>query len=157
LARLARLSVLLLILCFLFAGCEAEEFKTVVIRDDSPVSGPQDLSVQELEGDYVMLVLLEDFPDFKEEGLLNKLLAMPYSITQVENGAISARISTGLDYWQGEGAFFILFMIPDSRGLTISNGYISKDKHSISEPFTYISNRAFLPPIAIDIDLMTVL
>jgi len=142
-ARSGRAAVVVLVLCVFLAGCEEEEYTSVIISSGPEGSGIQ---LQEFEGSDVMLVLLKEVPGFSESGLLNRFLVLPYSLTKIKDGVINARMSKGFNYWIGSGYFFILFMLPNPENSSVSDGYISINQEDISKDVNNFSTEQFKAP-----------
>lgn len=147
---------LLLCICVAaFSKCDTPLFekqpvKVIYVTDSDP--SYTTVQIKELENRHLVVALLENTPSVAGISA-EEIMAAPYSIGKVESGAIRLRLTSGLDYWNGKGSYWVIFFLIDGRADTIDKVYISKTKHSISKATTYLSNNDFMPRIDINVDI----
>jgi hypothetical protein len=112
------------------------------------------MTVSGINGNYIMLVLYDASRDPSFNNIdESELMSYPFAIGEIKDGLIDLKLTSKLDYWMGEGNYWIMFFLPNGRGEKISNGYISKEPHYVYKNITYFSNKDFMPPVVINLDL----
>lgn len=146
------ISLLTLVICL----CSCSELITKHPHKDIVISDTdmdyRSVRIKDIEGEYVIVVLIEGTPNLAGMGVQD-ITNSPYSIGKVEKGIINVRLSELVDYWDGSGSYWVAFFIPNGSATKISWGYCSKEAISLFQPVTYMSNKDFMPRIALNIDI----
>jgi len=122
----------------------------MIINDTAP--DYSNLKISDFEEKYIILCLAETIPDIYSISM-EYILECPYSITRVRDSIIDTKLTSKLDYWDGTGAYWIVFLVPDNKMSKITAGYISKEAHDVSQKVIYASNDDFMKVIYEEIDV----
>lgn len=131
---------------------EKQTYKRLIISDIDSLPQSTAVSIQAIEGEYALVVLLANWPDLSKLSV-DQILSSPYAVTKVKDGIIDTKLSAKFDYWDGAGAYWIVILLPDSRAETVSYGFLSKDVHSFFQKITYVSSMDIAPPVKLNLDL----
>lgn len=143
-------------LCVLTQSCQyldpagdTLKYKRIIINDSVQDSQVQ---ITPLEGRYVMIVLIEEVEKFSSlDG--SDIISQPYSVGRVIDGKIDVKLSKGLSYWDGEGSYWVVMLLPSPSARSVSYGYLSKARHYIGEKINHLANDSFMPPVELGLDV----
>jgi hypothetical protein len=128
--------------------------KTIVITDSDPTWGAQ---IRNINDKTVFLALLESEPTINDINI-STLMKFVYSIGKVTNNKIDFRLYiNGVDYWRGNGDYWVVFVLPNERVSHISWVYASKGFQNFDEQRVYMTNTDFMPPVDANLDISGVL
>jgi hypothetical protein len=157
-----------LVLTGIFAGCgatgsslidklpENEKYKRIIIYD---TDSAYQVQIHELREDERIILALWDaatepvLTDISGE----ELMTLPFAISKIQNNTLDVRLSEQLDWWDGTGNYWVLFVVTDAPGTKVTVGYLSKEPRCIDKKTTYLFNKDFMLPAILDIDLTGVL
>jgi hypothetical protein len=151
-----------MVVLFMFMGaCQgASDFlmqpvnKTIVITDSDP---KWDTRISDINGKMIFLALLESKPDVNAVNI-SALMKSVYCIGEVTGNKIDLRLYIdGIDYWRGNGDYWVLFALPNEPFDHISLVYASKAAQNFDEQRTYMTNTDFMQPVDADLDIVGVL
>jgi hypothetical protein len=158
-----RCGFLLLLLCTVFfVSCEnnnVEEkikefferppYKTITVSDSDPAWPAR---ISDINNKVILLALSPKKP---KESEINATLfkTSVYTIGKVTGNKIRLKLyHNEIEYWTGNGNYWVVFVLPDGRVEHISWMYISKQPHNFYAENTYLTNIDFMPAVNINID-----
>ncbi|MDR2658609.1 MAG: hypothetical protein LBC27_01280 [Spirochaetaceae bacterium] len=133
---------------------EQPAHKTIIISDSDPDYAAR---ISEINNKTILLALTTVRP-VPQSIDMSELLNSVYTIGKVTRNKINLKLySNGVDYWTGNGSYWIIFVLPDGRADYISWAYISKQPHNFYAENTYLNNIDFMPPVFVDMDTSGIL
>jgi hypothetical protein len=128
---------------------EQPTHKTIIISDSDSDYPAQ---IKDINNKTILLALTTIRP-VPQTIKMSELMSSVYTIGKVTRNKINLKLySNGIDYWTGDGSFWVIFVLPDERAEHISWAYASKQPHSFYAENTYLNNIDFMPPVDINID-----
>jgi hypothetical protein len=125
--------------------------KSIIITDSDPNWTAR---IKEINNTSIFLALIKNKPDINNLNASSLIKNSVYSIDDVRNNRINFKLYTGeLNYWTGNGEYWVVFVVPDKRLEHISYVYASKQRHNFYAEETRLTNVDFMPAVKTNIDL----
>ncbi|MDR2097049.1 MAG: hypothetical protein LBP37_00845 [Spirochaetaceae bacterium] len=128
---------------------EQPPYKTITVSDSDPAWPAR---ISDINNKVILLMLSSQEPKVSE---INDTLfkTSVYTIGKVTRNKISLKLyHNKIEYWTGNGNYWVVFVLPDGRAEHISWMYVSRQPHDFYDENTYLTNIDFMPAVNINID-----
>ncbi|MDR2489826.1 MAG: hypothetical protein LBD20_00310 [Spirochaetaceae bacterium] len=129
---------------------------TISIRDTN--AEVFDMRLTDITKDrFIIIALLKEVTtDWASTLSQEDLTRTAFSVNQIINGYFETKlVKTNLDYWAGNGSYWVAFVMADSRMNEVELGYLSKEKIYFAETANHVAltNLDFMGSVEMKIDI----